>query len=250
MGSETICQYLEWDSAFFQRNIARVSTNRLHREDMRRALAWCEAWAIDCLYFLADPDDACSTHLAQQNQFDLVDVRMTLDRRSSGGLPDAEPHAAIRLCTPDDVPALRAIAKVGHRDTRFYYDPHFPDALCDGLYETWIEKSCAGDADAVLVAEDEGQRVGYIACHLDEQTGGRIGLVGVAAAARGKGIGLGLVGQSLRWFAAHGARQISVVTQGRNVQAQRLYQRCGFLTRSVQLWHHRWFSHDEGQGMR
>jgi ribosomal protein S18 acetylase RimI-like enzyme len=250
MSSEPICTYLEWDSAFFRRNIARVSANRLHQEDLARALVWCEAQSIDCLYFLADADDALSTQLAQQHRFDLVDVRMTLDLRSFDTLPDADPHTSIRPCAPDDVPALRAIAKLGHRDSRFYYDPHFPNALCDTLYETWIEKSCAGDADAVLVAEDQGRLAGYISCHLDEQTSGRIGLVGVAAAARGKGIGLALVGQALGWFAAQDTHLVSVVTQGRNVQAQRLYQRSGFLTRSVQLWYHRWFSQDEGQCMR
>ena len=52
---------------------------------------------------------------------------------------------------------------------------------------------------------------------------------------RDRGIGWALVAESLRWFAVHGARQVSVVTQGRNVQAQRLYQHCGFLTRSMQL---------------
>jgi ribosomal protein S18 acetylase RimI-like enzyme len=33
---------------------------------------------------------------------------------------------------------------------------------------------------------------------------------------------------------------VSVVTQGRNVAAQRLYQRAGFVTASTQLWYHRW----------
>ena len=35
----------------------------------------------------------------------------------------------------------------------------------------------------------------------------------------------------------------SVVTQGRNVAAQRLYQSAGFRTAAVQLWHHCWFTH-------
>jgi dTDP-4-amino-4,6-dideoxy-D-galactose acyltransferase len=250
MISETICQYLEWDSAFFRRKIARVSANRLHQEDMTCALAWCEMHAIDCLYFLADADDALSTRMVEEHCFNLMDVRMTLELRSLDTLPDADLRPCIRLCAPDDAPALRAIARLGHRDSRFYYDPHFPEAMCDALYEIWIEKSCAGAADAVLVAQDQGQPAGYIACHLDQHHGGQIGLVGVAEAARGRGIGRALVAESLRWFAVHGARQVSVVTQGRNVQAQRLYQHCGFLTRSVQLWYHRWFSHDEGQVAR
>ena len=34
---------------------------------------------------------------------------------------------------------------------------------------------------------------------------------------------------------------MKVVTQGRNIAGQRLYQRCGFLTRSVELWYHKWY---------
>ena len=40
-----------------------------------------------------------------------------------------------------------------HRDSRFYYDPGFPNQRCDELYETWIDRSCHGYADTVLVAE-------------------------------------------------------------------------------------------------
>jgi hypothetical protein len=31
------------------------------------------------------------------------------------------------------------------------------------------------------------------------------------------------------------------VTQGRNLAAQRLYQRTGFLIRDLQLWYHKWY---------
>jgi hypothetical protein len=34
---------------------------------------------------------------------------------------------------------------------------------------------------------------------------------------------------------------VKTVTQGRNIPAQRTYQRCGFQTAAVQLWYHRWF---------
>jgi hypothetical protein len=32
-----------------------------------------------------------------------------------------------------------------------------------------------------------------------------------------------------------------VVTQGNNLAAQRLYQTCGFLSRDLQLWYHKWY---------
>lgn len=244
MEANSLCQYLDWDSDFFGCRIARITVNRLSQEDMEHVMIWCNSHAIDCLYFLADTGDAGTVRLAEDNEFRLVDIRVTLERQLDD-MPvvgDGVTQSIIRLCTPEDVSALRAIARVSHRDSRFYYDSNFPTSLCDALYETWIEKSCNGYADAVLVAELQGRPVGYISCHLVDQVQGQIGLFGVSADSQGKGLGSMLVKGSLHWFAAHGRIQVTVVTQGRNCRAQRLYQRCGFLTRSVQLWYHRWFA--------
>jgi dTDP-4-amino-4,6-dideoxy-D-galactose acyltransferase len=210
-------------------------------------LSWCAAESIDCLYFLAAADDETTVRLAEDNQFRFVDIRLTFERQLADIAPVSETEDSrdsqkpIRLSTPDDVPALRSIARASHLDSRFYFDAGFPAHLCDLLYETWIEKSCQGYADAVLVAEHLGRPVGYISCHLPDDETGEIGLVGVDASAQGLGLGQRLVEAALDWFAAQGRRRVTVVTQGRNCKAQRLYQKCGFKTQSVRLWYHRWF---------
>ncbi len=137
--------------------------------------------------------------------------------------------------------ALKAIAKTGHRDTRFYFDLHFDRAKCDLLYETWIENSFTGFAQAVLVAEMNAEPVGYITCS-SQGAESQIGLLGVAEKCQGMGLGKQLVESFLAWSVEHGADRATVVTQGRNVSAQRLYQRMGFLTAAFQLWYHRWFN--------
>jgi ribosomal protein S18 acetylase RimI-like enzyme len=149
----------------------------------------------------------------------------------------------IRQTNPDDLPALQDMARKGFRDTRFYYDPCFPVERCDALYETWITRSCSEDfADVVIVADLDSRPVGYITCRLsDDKMRGQIGLVGVAASAQGRGVGRQLVRESLNWFAQRGVEVVDVVTQGRNVPAQRLYQSAGFVTHTVQLWYHKWF---------
>ena len=70
---------------------------------------------------------------------------------------------------------------------------------------------------------------------------GEIALVGVQARARGRGIGQALLQAARTWFEENGLRAIRVATQGRNLAAQRLYQRNGFRTETVQLYYHRWF---------
>nr|MBC7244140.1 GNAT family N-acetyltransferase [Chloroflexota bacterium] len=241
MDANNICQYLDWDSNFFHHRIAQVIVRRLTTESIAWIMAWCKNHAIDCLYFLADSNDVTTVRLAEDHGFRLVDIRVTLERDLTEPVKELEETAVIvRLSNLEDIPALRAIARTSYRYTRFYYDTHFPVALCDALYETWIERSCRGYADAVWVADSQEDVVGYVSCHLNGAEG-RIGLVGVHIAWQGQGIARLLILAALQWFAAQGVKKVSVVTQGRNCKAQRLYQRCGFLTRSVELWYHRWF---------
>jgi len=50
-----------------------------------------------------------------------------------------------------------------------------------------------------------------------------------------------MIGQSLELLRQEGITHAEVVTQGRNYGAQRMYQRCGFVTRTTELWYHKWF---------
>jgi dTDP-4-amino-4,6-dideoxy-D-galactose acyltransferase len=246
MKSDNLVRLLPWDSDFFGVRIASINGNRLNREEEIAIQEWCRDNRIDCLYFLADPSDTATIRVAEESGFHLVDIRVTLDRKISA-MPSAwQPEApSIRLAVAADIQALRPIAAVNHRDSRFYHDGGFSPEWCDELYAIWIEKSCTGFADAVLVPAPEGTAAGYLSCHLRDTGIGQIGLVGVNDACQGKGLGQQLLDESLRWFAAAGVDRVEVVTQGRNIAAQRLYQRRGFMTKSVQLWYHKWFSQDQ-----
>jgi dTDP-4-amino-4,6-dideoxy-D-galactose acyltransferase len=240
MPGESLCRLLEWDSEFFGRRIASASVSRLRADTVEEILAWCQTSRIECLYFLADPDDVETVRLAEDHGFRLVDIRMTLECDVPRA-PTEEDCAPIRPAREEDIPALQAIARVSYDQTRFHYDGGFPVERCQKLYETWIEKSCRGWAQAVLVGEWEGGPAGVISCVVPKPGHGQIGLLGVEPRARGAGLAAQLVRAAQRWFAGHEAAKVSVVTQGRNLAAQRLYQRCGFRTRAVQLWYHRWF---------
>jgi GNAT superfamily N-acetyltransferase len=240
----TPCERLDWDSTFFGFHVARVCGGALTREKLAQIDDWCSHWGVVCLYFLARPDDPETARLAQAGGFQLVDVRMTFEwnagREALAAKPPADPSAGVRPAQPGDVRALESIARECHTDSRFFFDPIFPREKCAALYETWIRRSCEGYAQAVLVAERRGAPAGYITCHLDRGSqAGRIGLLGVDLRARGGGLGPLLVSRALEWFCARGVRQVSVVTQGRNVDAQRLYQRCCFRAQAVELWYHK-----------
>jgi ribosomal protein S18 acetylase RimI-like enzyme len=208
---------------------------------------WAERAGVACLDFLARSDDPTTIISAERAGFHLTDVRLTYRYAHNHAVkPDinhSESPARIRGACRDDLATLQRIAGESHRDSRFYFDENFPRAGCDALYETWIRRSCEGYADGVLVAELYDRPAGYLTCHLPRATGepGNIGLVGVDSVARGLGLGRALVLSALGWFTAHRVEGVTVVTQVRNLAAQSLYQRCGFVTCAAQLWYHKWY---------
>jgi dTDP-4-amino-4,6-dideoxy-D-galactose acyltransferase len=236
------CRLLEWDSAFFGLRIARADPSAVRGEAGRLLEQWCGLHDIDCVYLLADVADQSTIESAESAGFRLVDVRLTFDLKPSRAVPAASAfaHGAVRTAGSDDVETLKAIARHSHRDTRFYADAHFDRRRCDDLYTTWIERSCHGWATRVIVAEVEGLAAGYVTCHVHTPREGQIGLVAVEASKRGRGLGVAMIDEALRWFASQNVARVSVVTQARNLKATRFYQRAGFSIMSIQLWYHKW----------
>jgi Acetyltransferases len=237
-----LCEFLEWDSDFFGFRIARLTEEKLTPETMKNVLRWCNENRIDCLYFLADAADFQTTRLAEKHGFHLTDTRITLETVLKNFQPDeTATEVSVSEAVPEDVEQLKKIAARNHRDSRFYYDGRFPAEKCDELFALWIEKSCKGYADVVLTAKKDSKVQGYITCSIDERNDGSIGLVGVAKDSQGTGIGKLLINSAKHWFGEKNVSRITVVTQGRNVKAQRLYQNNGFITKSLKNWYHLWF---------
>ena len=243
MNAKGVCRLLPWDSAFFGCRIARIESSRLTPRTVPEILAWCEAQAIDCLYLLGAERDEMTDQLAMLHGFRKVDVRLTLARSllNNPAGPVEDGAALVRESRPGDIKPLLAIARVSHGDSRFYADPGFARSRCDALYETWLLQNCQSQVHRVLVAQWEHRPVGYISFRAVDSEKGQIELLGVTCQMRGRGLGKRLVQAALCELARQGLAEVTVVTQERNTEAQRLYFRVGFQTRLVQVWYHRWF---------
>jgi dTDP-4-amino-4,6-dideoxy-D-galactose acyltransferase len=241
------CELLPWDTEFFCCRIARVCGDTLKQEQTAQIDEWSRSHRIRVLYFLSRADDPTTIQTAEQHGFGLVDIRVTFERGVMNShdpvRPDSPAGASIRPVQPEDLPGLQAMARTVHRETRFFNDSHFSRQRVEDLYSTWITLESQGRAQTVLVAASAAnQPLGYVSCHLDPvRREGQIGLVGVSPEVRGKGLGKSLVLAAIDWYRAQGAHEVTVVTQGKNRAAQRLYQQCGFLSRELQLWYHKWY---------
>jgi GNAT superfamily N-acetyltransferase len=237
---EALCERLEWDSGFFGISIARALPTRVDGATCEAILDWCRTQNIDCLYFLADAEPDVKAVLERAG-FVGVDDRVTLERAVA---PSAAPGvpAGVRCACPEDVPALRDIAAVSHRDSRFYADARFDRGRCDELYRTWIERSCTGWADCVLVVEHDNTPVGYLTLHLRTPGTAAIGLLAVSSAHQRQGAASRLVDGAVAWLQNRSITSVSVVTQGRNERSLALYHRAGFRISATSRWYHHWFS--------
>jgi GNAT superfamily N-acetyltransferase len=235
-----LCRPLAWDSDFFGFGIAAVNGAQLTRERAEAVDRWAAARRVRCLYFFADPNDEHTIRVAEERGYALVDIRMTYGsrlRQWRSSLPESSIRE-VRRATEADLPAMKALARTAHRNTRFYRDVHFSHRRCDDLYERWIERSFEGWADRVFVAGPEGSPTGYVTVHREP---GDLRLVAVREDARGLGVGKVLYQAALTWLADEGVDTARSPTQVFNIAAQRLFQSVNLQLTSVSFIYHRWF---------
>lgn len=226
-------ELLEWDSRHFGVKIARLP-EPADAGSIEAGIAAAEAAGVRCLVTLIELDRTAAIVAAEAAGFRSYDVRVELDREV--GEPPAA--AAVIVATEADLPPLEAIARESFTDSRFYADPNFADERAAAMYALWVRRGIREDERLLLTTEG---RDGFIVCHLDgERRVGTIDLIAVADGARGSGVGTRLLAAAEASFAAAGMTGTRVVTQARNIGAQRLYQRRGYRTATAALWLHRW----------
>ena len=242
------CQFLQWDTDFFGHRIARVNAIQLDEKLVEAIYAWSEQNHIDCLYFLADSEDIDTIRLAEELDFRLVEIRLNMERWLKDWEPASRPRSApditIRQGRPEDIPVLQEIARHSYYDSRFYFDKCFSEASWQAYYATWVKKSFEGGAQIALVAENDAGILGYITGLIDphEPSKGQYELTGVHPTARNLGAGNELFRSGLDHYVQAGVEYVWLATQGRNIPTQRMVQRNGFITRSCQLYFHKWFA--------
>lgn len=228
---------IDWDSDFFGFPIA--CADLLERSDdpnaLRRRIV--ETGARLCYVFTRDAEEDA---LASAAGATLVDRRTTLELSISADPPLGEMGDANECATLDDCAQVRKLALQSAEFSRFRRDLLMPPDGWVRLYERWADNSLQGwMADCVLV-ERVGEEIVGIVTVGGSDGAGTIGLFAVDEAARGQGFGAKLLKRSTHWFAAKGCSTASVVTQGDNVAALRLYRRAGYQVANVLGVHHLW----------
>jgi dTDP-4-amino-4,6-dideoxy-D-galactose acyltransferase len=233
---------LEWDSGFFGYNVARISCQRLTATIEERIKQFVRENNIHLLQYLCNCHDRESVLVAERNGYNFVDIRLTFERHLKH--PPVFPENgefSLRKGKEEDIGSLKAFSSDIYRLSRYYFDTNFDRSKIEEFYLSWIEKAIYGTFDDYAYVLCRADRpVGFCTIKENALNTARIGLVGIDAEFAGKGLGRLMLEGTLHKIYETGIRYITVVTQGRNYGAQRLYQKCGFMTKSTHLWYHKW----------
>jgi dTDP-4-amino-4,6-dideoxy-D-galactose acyltransferase len=240
MRENTPCEKLDWDTEFFGFGVGKVTTDHVYPETLDAIDDFCLENDIRVVFYLAESNNVQAVHNAEDAGYRLVDNRTTLDRELDRIPTMVDSPADYRSSTKEDITILRDIARDVFVYDRFHADPNFDDDLADEMRATWIENMCGELGDRVIIAEVDGRVGGFIALEIDDGVG-KIVLTGVDEFAQGDNIGSGLTISALQWFRNQGCETARVVTQSRNIPAQRIYQDLGFKTTESAFWLHKWF---------
>jgi dTDP-4-amino-4,6-dideoxy-D-galactose acyltransferase len=233
---------LEWDSRFFGMSVAAILPEILGHEDLAEVMALLEENGVRLAYWASDPGDGKSQRAAIDCRGTLVDRKITyVTSAGESPLPAGGPAWPVETYNESFTNSdLENLAVQAGRYSRFRVDPRIPEEKFVEMYKTWIRKSVDRQiADAVLVVRHMDRIVGMVT--VGEKNGrGDIGLIAVDDGMRGKQVGAALVFAAQAWAFGRGWDSAQVVTQGENVAACRLYERCGYRIEQIRNVFHFW----------
>lgn len=234
---------LQWDSEYFGINIGYISCLRLTPNIERMVKEFTKREKIGLLEYLCNCHDKVSVINAERSGYSFVDMRLTFERYLNNNISVKEREGfRVDKGSPQDIEKLRSIASDIYKDSRYYFDGEFERSKVVDFYINWIEKAILGTFDDyAYVIYKKNDPAGFCTIKEYKKNAVKIGLVGIDKSIQGNGMAGYLLNTSLMKLQENGKKYVEVVTQGRNYEAQRLYQKCGFLTNKTELWYHKWF---------
>lgn len=217
-------EHLEWDSSFFNINIAREDVQ--NNKDFSTILNDITESQYDLIYLYSEEPLINLTSIDER-----VEFKKEIDFSENKDVDD------IIVWEGGINSELIALAvKSGHK-SRFNKDPKLNSKFRD-LYTLWMEKSIDGRmADYVLVSLDKNIIDGMLTLKIGTDFS-EIGLVAVDK--EGKGIGNKLLQKAFYLSKKNNKKYIKVVTQKDNVGGMNYYLKNGFEIDKVNYIYHYW----------
>jgi len=238
---------LEWDSTFFNINIAYLNKNYLNNDIIYEMNRFIVEEKIILVEYLCNCHDRESVILAEANNFHFTDIRLTFEKKITRLISTNLPNPyAFQKAEERHINELKKIVNNLYKDSRYYFDGNFDLEKINEFYANWVEKAVLGSFDdECYCIFQEDVPVGFCTIRYSGTNQSTIGLFGISPEYQGVGLAKTLIENVNNVLYNKGITKVFVVTQGRNYPAQRTYQQSGFLSKSTELWYHKWIKNQK-----
>ena len=229
---------LTWDTDFFGIKTGRIIPTSLEENQLTLILAEMRQGEFQLVYWATDHLYAYDFQLYSGQ---LVDKKTTYEINLDNINPDSLPLSKTEPYN-NSIPLsqLENLAIQSGSFSRFARDKRFPQDKFISLYKIWIQKSVKGEmADEVLVIRANDRIAGMVTL-VKKKSVGNIGLIAVDEGFRGRKFGQQLVRDAHRWFIEQDCVTARIITQGDNLPACRLYEKCGYQVKLSEFFYHFW----------
>lgn len=233
---------LEWDSNFWGFPVAYLSSRYLTESVVNRIKRVVKRDNIRLVEYPCNCHDSRSVKIAEKNGFHFTDIRMTFEKKLENKNERTTDQSIIfGKAKKEDIEILKQISSNLYKDSRYFFDENFDRKKVNEFYMGWVEKAVLGQFDdECWCFYDKGIPLGFCTIKYHIENLASIGLFGMAKNYQGRGLASLLLNMVFNYLVDSGRKKLLVVTQGRNYAAQRLYQKSGFVTKSTELWYHKW----------
>ena len=173
---------------------------------------------------------------------DLLYLRFDLKTHP---IPKNQSDVLIRPVQLSEVSQVGALARAAFANYYGHYhaDPKLDHRKSTEVYVDWAERCCTEPAAAnlVLVAEAEGQLVGFRALRVNSPLQGEFILAGVNPEFQRRGIYRAFIIEGLKWCREQGLEEVLNSTHLANVAVQRACFHAGFEPAYSWYTFHKWF---------
>lgn len=229
---------LDWDSTFFEFNVCRIHQLPVTKQEVNAFLKAMEEEDIALAYFGSIEEVRFPEKIS--DAFDIIPIdKKTTYSKHLNQPANVSPHIKSYPAEAPDEQLLKLAVESGIY-SRFHLDPNIPNEKFESLYKLWITNSVNKKiAQEVLVYYVKDEIAGFVTLG-EKKNRADIGIIAVDSAFRGRGIATALMHAAENWFIENGFEDIQVVTQGENLAACRLYERCGYAVGRVERFYHLW----------
>jgi len=232
----------EWDSKFWGFPVAYLSSRYLTDNIVHRIDKVIKRDNIRLVEYQCNCHDNRSVKAAEENGFHFTDIRVSFEKDLKAKHECKMPAGiTFARAKENDIKTLRDISSYLYKDSRYFFDENFDREKANEFYKEWVEKAVLSKFDdECCCLYDNNIAFGFCTIKYHVSGTANIGLFGMAKKYQGRGLSILLLNMVFDRLIDKGIKKLFVVTQGRNYAAQRLYQKAGFITKSTELWYHKW----------